>query len=142
MRIGEGFTKIHFEFAHFSFFHTHLELKLLIRSFTPVATSYPGVSPTLSRSVGRVGENPGNEVAPIVPSKTIPDSRSKWAKSIPVFRPKRRKNHTLLYGGTNLYGMYKEVPPGCHLVFLANPALRLAVKSRITSRNFASVPNP
>ena len=27
-------------------------------------------------------------------SKTIPDSRPKWAKCIPVFRPKRRKNPT------------------------------------------------
>ena len=31
----------------------------------------------------------------VVPSKTIPDSRPKWAKCIPVFRPKRRKNPTL-----------------------------------------------
>ena len=27
----------------------------------------------------------------VVPSKTISDSRPKWAKSIPAFRPKRRK---------------------------------------------------
>ena len=26
---------------------------------------------------------------PVVPSKTIPDSRPKWAKGIPVFEPKR-----------------------------------------------------
>ena len=38
----------------------------------------------------------------VVPSKTIPDSRPKWAKSIPVFRLKRR--------GTYLHGLYKEVP--------------------------------
>ena len=31
----------------------------------------------------------------------IPDSRPKWVKSTPVFRPKRRKNYTLL-GGTYL----------------------------------------
>ena len=37
----------------------------------------------------------------VAPSKTIPDSRPNWAKSIPVFRPKRRKNHTL-WGGTYL----------------------------------------
>ena len=30
--------------------------------------------------------------------------------TIPVFRPKRRKNPTL-WGGTNLYGFYKRVPP-------------------------------
>ena len=29
-------------------------------------------------------------------SKTIPNSRPKWAKSIPVFRLKWQKNHTLL----------------------------------------------
>ena len=47
----------------------------------------------------------------VVPSKTIPDSRRKWAKCIPVFRPKRRKNPTR-WGGTYLYGLYKGVPPG------------------------------
>ena len=36
--------------------------------------------------------------SPVVPSKTIP-----------VFRPKRRKNHTL-WGGTYLYDSYKGVP--------------------------------
>ena len=46
-----------------------------------------------------------------VPLKTIPKSRPKWAKTIPVFRPKRGKNHTLR-GSTYLYGLYKEeVPP-------------------------------
>ena len=48
---------------------------------------------------------------PVVPSKTIPDSRPKWAKCIPVFRPKRLKNPTR-WGGTYLYGFYKVVPPG------------------------------
>ena len=43
--------------------------------------------------------------------KTIPNPRPKWAKSIPVFRPKRRKNPTL-WGGTYLYGLYKGVPHG------------------------------
>ena len=59
------FVSIHGEFAYFSFSLTHLELKRLIRSYTPV-----------------------------VFSKTIPDSRPKWAKCISVFRPKRRKNPT------------------------------------------------
>ena len=36
---------------------------------------------------------------PVVPLKTIPDSRPIRKKSIPVFRPKRRKNDTL-WGGT------------------------------------------
>ena len=40
-------------------------------------------------------------------SKTILDSRLKWAKCIPVFRPKRRKNPTR-WDGTYLY---KGVPP-------------------------------
>ena len=38
----------------------------------------------------------------VVPSKTIPDSRPKWGKSIPVFRPKRHKNPTR-WGGTYLH---------------------------------------
>ena len=39
-----------------------------------------------------------------------PDSRPKWAKSIPVFRPKRPKIPTLGVG-TYLYGLYKGVTP-------------------------------
>ena len=57
----------------------------------------------------------------VVPSKTIPDSRPKWVKCIPVFRLKRRKNLTR-WGGTYLYihryfiylesyGLYKGVHP-------------------------------
>ena len=46
----------------------------------------------------------------VVLSKTIPDSRPKWAKCIPVFRPKRRKTPTR-WGGTYLYGLDKGVPP-------------------------------
>ena len=38
-----------------------------------------------------------------------PDSRPKWEKSIPVFRPKQRKNPTL-WSGTFLYGLYEGVP--------------------------------
>ena len=39
-----------------------------------------------------------------------PDSRPKWAKSVPVFRPKRPKNPTL-WVGTYLYGLHKGVTP-------------------------------
>ena len=48
--------------------------------------------------------------APLVPLKTIPDLRS---KSIPIFRPKRLKNHTL-WGGTCLYSLHRGIhpPPG------------------------------
>ena len=42
----------------------------------------------------------------------------KWAKYIPVFRPKRRKNHTLWGGGTYLYGLYKGVRPPPSLDFV------------------------
>ena len=42
--------------------------------------------------------------------KTIPNSKPKWAKSIPVFRPKRHKNPTR-WGGTYLHGLYKGVTP-------------------------------
>ena len=40
----------------------------------------------------------------------IPHSRPKRAKRIPVFRPKRPKNHTL-WGGTYLHGLYEGSPP-------------------------------
>ena len=71
----------HFEFAYFSFFLTHLELKRKLRSCTSV-----------------------------VPSKTIPDSRPKWAKCIFVFRPKRRKNPTR-WGGTYVAYIRESPPP-------------------------------
>ena len=86
--------------SHFSFLLAHLELKGWIRSY-----------------------------APIVPSKTLPDSRTKWGKSIPVLRPNlvprshcgrsgyeiisdlnSAKNPTL-WGGTHLHGLYKGSPP-------------------------------
>ena len=38
-------------------------------------------------------------------------TKLKRVKSIPVFRPKRRKNHTI-WGGTYLYSL--EYPPGEH----------------------------
>ena len=73
---------MHFKFAYFYFFLIHLELKryTCIRSYAPVG-----------------------------PSKTIPDFRPKWAKCIPVFRPKRPKNH-IRWDSTYLYGLYKGVP--------------------------------
>ena len=46
----------------------------------------------------------------VVPSKTIPDSTPKWAKCIPVFRAKRRKNLTR-WGGIYLHGLNKGVAP-------------------------------
>ena len=48
----------------------------------------------------------------VVPSKTQPDSRPKWAKCIPVFRPKRAK--TLPDGAAHTYMAYirKYPPPG------------------------------
>ena len=39
-------------------------------------------------------------------SKTIPDSRPNWAKSVPVLRPKRRKNPTQRGGGAHTYIAY------------------------------------
>ena len=77
------------------FFLIYLELKRLIRSYTPV-----------------------------VSSKTIPDARPQRAKSIPVFRPKRRKNPTL-WGGTYLYGLFKgESPRGRYMGF---PSIKIFV---------------
>ena len=77
------FLKIHFEFAHFSFFLIHLELKWWIRSYTPV-----------------------------VSTKTIPNSRPKRHKIIPFgaypspgfyfhtqlsYTPDHRVNRNFLY---------------------------------------------
>ena len=73
--------QMHFEFAYFYFVLVHLELKRQLHSY-----------------------------APVVPSKTTPDSRPKSAKRIPVFRPKRRTNRTL-WGGAYLYGLYKGSTP-------------------------------
>ena len=44
------------------------------------------------------------------PGNSIPDSSPEWAKYIPVFRPKRRKNPTR-WDGTYLYSLCKGVPP-------------------------------
>ena len=70
------------KFAYFCLVLIHLELKPQIRSYTPV-----------------------------VPSKTIPDSRPKWAKCIPLFRPKRPKNH-ILWVGTYLYVYIRKFARG------------------------------
>ena len=79
------------EFAFFFFFLIHLKLKQQTRSYTPV-----------------------------IPSKTIPDSKPKWAKCISVFnRPKKRKSHTL-WGGTYLHGFHKETSPGRKSKYLRN----------------------
>ena len=48
---------------------------------------------------------------PVVPSKTIPDSRPNWAKCMPVFRPKGPK--TLPDGAAHTYIAYlREYPQG------------------------------
>ena len=64
----------------------------------------------------------------VVPSKTIPDSRPKWAKCIPVFRPKRRKNPTR-WGGTYLYSLYNGVP-------LPPESLSMCIESKYISNVF------
>ena len=69
------FLKILFEFAYFSFFVIYLKLKRQIRSYIPA-----------------------------VSSKTISDSRPKWAKSIPFSDQNGEK--TLLFGAANLYTVY------------------------------------
>ena len=56
----------------------------------------------------------------VVPSKTIPDARPKWANCIPVFRPKRRKNPTR-WGSTYLYSSHKgESPPPGYYYYYKN----------------------
>ena len=57
----------------------------------------------------------------LTPSKTILDSRPKWAKSIPVLRPKSAQKETIPFGTTHtrteLFGLYKgvSVPPGIYM---------------------------
>ena len=60
-----------------------------------------------------------------VSSRTVPDSRPKWTKSLPVFRPRRRKNPTL-WGGTYIFGLYMGVPrpPGFSIFPKKNQSVR------------------
>ena len=81
-----------------------------------------------------------NSYTPVHPSKTIPDSRPKWTKCIPVFRPKRRKNPTP-WGGTHHMAYIKEYSPG-KLIFCTTSWLfswfilcHLAVDARSLSKN-------
>ena len=75
------FLKIHLEFAYYTCLLIHLDLKLRTRSCKTV-----------------------------VPS-TIPDSRPKQVKCVPVFRPKWLKNPTL-WGSTYPYTVFiREHPP-------------------------------
>ena len=46
----------------------------------------------------------------VVPLKTIPNFRPKCSRSVPIFRPKWLKYHTLK-GGTYLYSVYRGVTP-------------------------------
>ena len=43
---------------------------------------------------------------------SLPDSRPKRAKSLPVFRPKQPKNHTLWGGSYLVYGLYNGMSLG------------------------------
>ena len=47
----------------------------------------------------------------VFPLKTIPHSRTKWAKSIPVFSPKRRINSTRCGTAHTFMAYIKEYPP-------------------------------
>ena len=70
---------IHFEFIYYSFFlNIHLELKQQTHLYTPIDLS-----------------------------KTIPNSRPKWAKCIPIFRPKQCK--TIPFGVAHTYIAYITV---------------------------------
>ena len=53
-------------------------------------------------------ETINSSYTPVVPSKTIPDSRPKWAKSIPVFKPKRRKDPNYWISGPKSYLDFRE----------------------------------
>ena len=82
----KGSLKIHFEIIYSNKFAYHI-----INSHIIFLTYSFGIETT----------NPF--ITLVVAWKSIPDSRPKCAKSIPVFRPTRRTIHTL-WGGTCLYG--------------------------------------
>ena len=71
------FLSIHFRFAHYFFFQIHLELKT------------------------------NKFITPVVPSKTIPLSRPKWAQSLNT-----TKTGPFQVAHIYLSGLYKVVPPG------------------------------
>ena len=74
---------MHFDFAYFYFVLIHLELKRQIRSDIPV-----------------------------VPSKTIPDSRPKWTKCMPAYPFSDQKGpKTIPFGAEHIYMAYiREYP--------------------------------
>ena len=82
-RQQKRFLKIHFEFPYSSFFFY---------------------------SEGNWNDKYLHTLALVVSSKIIPNSRPKWAKSIPVFRPKPEKNSTF-WGCTYLQGLCMGVTP-------------------------------
>ena len=53
-------------------------------------------------------ETINSSYTPVAPLKTIPDSRPKWAKSIPVFRLKRRKDPKYWISGPKRYLDFRE----------------------------------
>lgn len=57
----------------------------------------------------------------------MPNSRLKWAKSIPVFIPKRQQKPYPLGRGTYLFsnGLYKGVLPRAESLLPLNPHLKL-----------------
>ena len=105
--------QIHFEFAYFSFFLTHLQLKRWIRSYTPVILSktISDSRPKWAKSIPVFRPKWAKCIPVFRPkwAKCIPVFRQKGAKCIPVFRPKRHKNPTR-WGGTYLYSLYKGLP--------------------------------
>ena len=60
----------------------------------------------------------------LVPSKTIPDSRSKWAKCVTVFRQKRHKNPTR-------WGLFMGVTPPPYL------GICMRIKNHFLFKGFA-----
>ena len=87
--LGRNYVK---EFANssFCFLFFNLELKRLIRACTA-----------------------------FFPSKTTPNSKPKLAKCIPVFRPKKRKNHILWVAHAYVaYSVYKWITPGIKSKYL------------------------
>ena len=72
--------------------------------------SIPVFRPGLSYSFGIETRN--TFIYSVDPSKTIPDSRTKWAKCIPVFRPKRPKNPSPMRRHILIWLIWGSTRPG------------------------------
>ena len=73
---------------------------------------------------------------PVDPSKTIPNSRPEWAKSIPVFRPKRRKKTLAIWVEHTYMASIREYPPPPPPQLLQNKDSETVVVGRLGTERY------